>query len=147
MKDRNVRASLYIAVRCSRSLILEWGTVRSVRRSVWVRSPNKAWVGLWLLVAAGPGGLAQNGTPVIPGIPYQAKVNSGRPTTADTLSVTGPIVFLQHCRRKPKLTSPKHTAGTPEKKFILEAKGPGVALLDYDNDGWMDIYFVNGSTV
>ena len=36
--------------------------------------------------------------------------------------------------------------GNPQKRFILEAKGPGVCLLDYDNDGWLDIYFVNGST-
>ena len=36
--------------------------------------------------------------------------------------------------------------GTPEKKFIIEANGSGVCLLDYDNDGWLDIYLVNGST-
>ena len=36
--------------------------------------------------------------------------------------------------------------GTPEKRFILESIGSGVALLDYDHDGWLDIYLVNGST-
>ena len=36
--------------------------------------------------------------------------------------------------------------GTPKKTFILETIGSGVALLDYDNDGWLDIYLVNGST-
>ncbi len=36
--------------------------------------------------------------------------------------------------------------GTPDKKYILESIGSGVALLDYDNDGWLDIYLVNGST-
>lgn len=36
--------------------------------------------------------------------------------------------------------------GPPEKKFILETVGSGVALLDYDNAGWLYIYFVNGST-
>ncbi len=36
--------------------------------------------------------------------------------------------------------------GTPEKQFIIETVGSGVALLDYDNDGWLDIYLVNGST-
>ena len=46
----------------------------------------------------------------------------------------------------PGLTSWHHKAGTPEKRLILEAKGPGVCLLDYDNDGWLDIYLVNGST-
>lgn len=31
--------------------------------------------------------------------------------------------------------------------MILETPGSGVALLDYDNDGWLDIYLVNGTTV
>jgi len=36
--------------------------------------------------------------------------------------------------------------GGPEKTFILESNGSGVGLIDYDNDGWLDIYLVNGST-
>jgi hypothetical protein len=39
-----------------------------------------------------------------------------------------------------------HKMGSPEKKFILETNGSGVGLIDYDNDGWLDIYLVNGST-
>ena len=47
---------------------------------------------------------------------------------------------------KAGLTVWHHTMGTPAKQFILEAPGSGVALLDYDKDGWLDIYMVNGST-
>ena len=36
--------------------------------------------------------------------------------------------------------------GTPAKSKIIETVGSGVALLDYDGDGWLDIYLVNGST-
>ncbi len=36
--------------------------------------------------------------------------------------------------------------GTLKKKYILETDGSGVGLIDYDNDGWLDIYLVNGST-
>src|SRR5712672_3006690 len=30
------------------------------------------------------------------------------------------------------------------KKFLPETMGPGVAFIDYDNDGWPDIFIVNG---
>ena len=38
------------------------------------------------------------------------------------------------------------TCGGSEKLYILESLCGGVAVFDYDNDGWMDIFFVNGST-
>ncbi len=36
-----------------------------------------------------------------------------------------------------------HTAGKSEQKYLPETTGAGCAFLDYDNDGWMDIYLVN----
>jgi hypothetical protein len=35
----------------------------------------------------------------------------------------------------------------PEKKFIVESMSGGVAVFDYDNDGLVDLYFVNSLTV
>ena len=40
----------------------------------------------------------------------------------------------------------KHTL-SPEKKYIAESMTGGVALFDYDNDGYLDIFFVNSLTV
>lgn len=40
----------------------------------------------------------------------------------------------------------KHVS-SPEKKYIVESMSGGVALLDYDNDGYLDIYLVNSLTV
>jgi enediyne biosynthesis protein E4 len=34
--------------------------------------------------------------------------------------------------------------GVDSKRYILEATGSGVAIFDYDNDGWPDIFLVNG---
>lgn len=36
-----------------------------------------------------------------------------------------------------------HTSGKSPQKYLPESSGPGCAFLDYDNDGWMDIYLVN----
>src|SRR3984893_10622510 len=36
-----------------------------------------------------------------------------------------------------------HSSGKSPKKYLPESSGPGCAFLDYDNDGWMDIYLVN----
>ena len=37
--------------------------------------------------------------------------------------------------------------GGAEKDYILEVNGSGVALFDYDSDGDLDVFFVNGSTL
>jgi enediyne biosynthesis protein E4 len=37
--------------------------------------------------------------------------------------------------------------GVDTKKFIIETTGSGVAIIDYDNDGWPDIFLVNGSAL
>ncbi|HTB96084.1 MAG TPA: CRTAC1 family protein [Terracidiphilus sp.] len=68
-----------------------------------------------------------------------------RPITAGGFVKTGPVVF-EDVSEKAGLTKWKHTMGTPAKTYILETKGSGVGLIDYDNDGWLDIYVVNGST-
>jgi hypothetical protein len=36
---------------------------------------------------------------------------------------------------------------SPEQKFIVESMSGGVALIDYDRDGWPDIYFTNAQSV
>lgn len=45
------------------------------------------------------------------------------------------------------LTQRTTIGGIHTKRYILETTGGGVALLDYDNDGWLDIFLVNGSTL
>jgi hypothetical protein len=99
---------------------------------VWPQAPSPK--------QGGTGGIATGGT--FPAVYDSEK----RPITAGGFVKTGPIVF-RNTAEQAGLTRWRHKAGTPEKRFILEAKGPGVALLDYDNDGWLDIYLVNGSTI
>jgi hypothetical protein len=77
---------------------------------------------------------------------FPPQLDSGkRPITVGGTVTSGPIVF-QDIANAAGLTSWHHTMGSPEKHTLLETIGSGVALLDYDNDGWLDIYLVNGST-
>src|SRR6266851_3555980 len=68
-----------------------------------------------------------------------------RPITAGGFVDGAPVVFsdITHAAGLDKF---HHQSGTPDKGTILETPGSGVALLDYDNDGWLDIYLLNGST-
>src|SRR5581483_3467406 len=55
-----------------------------------------------------------------------------------------------HCRltdvaRQAGLTAPVIYGGVHEKKYILETIGCGAAFIDYDNDGWLDIFILSGS--
>jgi hypothetical protein len=68
-----------------------------------------------------------------------------RPITAGGFVKTGPRIF-EDIAKSAGLATWRHQMGTPEKSLILETVGSGVGLIDYDNDGWMDIYLVNGAT-
>ncbi|HEY9127439.1 MAG TPA: CRTAC1 family protein [Acidobacteriaceae bacterium] len=68
-----------------------------------------------------------------------------RPITAGGFVKTGPTIF-KDITESAGLSGWRHKMGHPVKDYILDAIGSGVALVDYDNDGWLDIYIVNGST-
>ncbi len=43
------------------------------------------------------------------------------------------------------LRDPVVYGGIERKRFIIETNGPGVALIDYDNDGWLDALTLSGT--
>src|SRR5712671_2798212 len=68
-----------------------------------------------------------------------------RPITAGGFVDGAPVVFID-VTHGAGIDKFHHRSGEHEKRTILETPGSGVALLDYDNDGWLDIYLLNGST-
>ncbi len=58
------------------------------------------------------------------------------------------IPFLAHftdVAAQAGLTIPVIYGGTKHKNYIIETVGCGVAFLDYDNDGWLDIFVLSGT--
>jgi len=45
------------------------------------------------------------------------------------------------------LTFPVIYGGAEKKDYILETVGCGCAFIDYDNDGWMDLFVLNGTLI
>ena len=87
---------------------------------------RSVWLVLSILFAVGVG------WPQAP-VPYPA--TSAHPEPAWFVDVAG----------KAGITVRNVNGGAATKKYIIEATGSGVGILDYDRDGWPDIFLVNGT--
>jgi hypothetical protein len=58
-----------------------------------------------------------------------------------------PVAHFTDIAEKAGLTASNVFGGIDTKKYIIETTGTGVAIFDYDNDGWPDIFLVNGTTL
>ena len=79
------------------------------------------------------------------GVYAPVKDAQSRPITAGGF-VDGASIVFTDATASSGLAAFQHVSGSAEKNQILELPGSGVALLDYDNDGWLDVYLLNGST-
>jgi len=59
------------------------------------------------------------------------------------LPADSPVQFI-NCATEAGITF-KHTNGASSEKLMPETFGSGVAWIDYDNDGWIDLFFPNGA--
>ena len=100
------------------------------RRSFVTNSLGALAVGRSLLSFGQQQGIASRGVK-----PQAHPASSGRPFYAHFVDVA----------RSAGLHQPTIYGGVESKKYILEANGCGCAFLDYDNDGWMDIFLLCGT--
>jgi enediyne biosynthesis protein E4 len=66
-----------------------------------------------------------------------------KPSAPEASSDIG-VSFL-NVARESGLNAKTVFGGEHKNKYLLETTGCGVALYDYDNDGWLDIFLVNGT--
>jgi enediyne biosynthesis protein E4 len=64
-----------------------------------------------------------------------------------TPTKASPVANFVDVAEKSGITMLNVFGGIDTKKYIIETTGTGVAIIDYDNDGWPDIFIVNGTTL
>jgi len=69
------------------------------------------------------------------------------PAQAQTKPPQNAIAYFTDVAQQAGLTAPIVFGGKDTKKYIIETTGTGAAIFDYDNDGWPDIFIVNGATL
>ncbi len=74
---------------------------------------------------------------------YVLRAQTPYPATADH----APPAWFVDVAKKAGITVRNVNGSVEAKRYIIEATGSGVAILDYDRDGWPDIFLVNGTTM
>jgi hypothetical protein len=69
------------------------------------------------------------------------------PDAAALQSTRAPVANFLDINERAGLTMTNVFGGVDTKKYIIETTGTGIAIFDYDNDGWPDIFIVNGTTL
>ena len=79
-------------------------------------------------------------------LPFEEVLRLGRPVPEAPGSANPPIgaTFID-VGREAGLNAKTIYGGEHRNQYLLETTGCGVAFYDYDNDGWLDIFLVNGS--
>ncbi|MEO8370506.1 MAG: CRTAC1 family protein [Candidatus Solibacter sp.] len=98
---------------------------------MWTRRDFAALLALPAIPARGQGVSTRNVSPTPRGKPSGIPFNARFTDVAAEAGLRAPVIC----------------GGTATKSYILETVGCGCAFLDYDNDGWLDIFVLSGTTL
>jgi enediyne biosynthesis protein E4 len=98
----------------------------------------------WILTAAGLAGAAMTG---VSGAAFAQGISSRGIKAQPRGKPSGRPFFsrLTDVARQAGLIHPVVYGGVDSKNYIIEVVGCGVAFLDYDNDGWVDLFVLSGT--
>jgi hypothetical protein len=114
------------------------------RANCEVGKMKRAWPCSWNLIAGAV--LIASLAATQPALAQGMATGAPPPAGAKTTKCHGrPIPQLEDVTKKAGIHF-QHIAA-PEAKYIPESMSGGVLLLDYDRDGWLDIYFTNAPTI
>jgi len=112
------------------------GASHSADWSVWVAAGRfRTMLAALVLSLSASSGLYGQGVSTRNAAAVPRRGDSGRPFRAKFSNIAAEAGLTR------RFTSGHETS----KRFIIEANGSGVAMLDYDNDGRLDLFMVNGS--
>jgi len=80
---------------------------------------------------------------LVAGIPIRITAQEIQKSAAAPSSGATPGLFVDITQKSG--VNFRYQASHTSKKYLIETMGPGVALFDYDNDGRLDIFLVNGA--
>jgi hypothetical protein len=80
---------------------------------------------------------------LVAGIPVRITAQEFQKSAAAPSSGATPGLFVDITQKSG--VNFRYQASHTSKKYLIETMGPGVALFDYDNDGRLDIFLVNGA--
>jgi hypothetical protein len=82
---------------------------------------------------------------ILSSILYLASVFGSGQTDSNPVPTPSPAQFTDYTSHSG--VTFQHFSSHTSKKYLIETMGAGVALLDYDNDGRLDIFLVNGAPI
>ncbi len=93
-----------------------------------------------------PGGFSPSRRDVLRLLGYGLAWEAGAKTLLAAESKMSPLGYsIRDVAQEARLDFQQVCGGASSKKYIIETTGSGVAFIDYDNDGWIDIFLINGT--